>query len=168
MRSDTIMIMILDKKIMNPEKSYATIASELNCTKQNVMYHLRIAVLLFPFLKKYIKINSSYNSGRDGLIWRSNERKLNNASEIASRLGDAVDKIIERCNKEIERKIKTDVRPMKFNRVVKTVKEIAKKYKPSIISEADKKIVSEDDLSWIEKLRSSNRDRFNHCLRGER
>jgi len=163
MKSDTMMIAILEKKITNPKKSYLDIAKELNCTKQNIMYHLRMAVRLFPFLKDYIKINSSYNPGRDGLWWRGESKKLNKASEIALRLGKSVDELINRVEKNAARKVNPEVRPMLIPKVTKSISEIASKYMPHV---KEKAIISNEDLSWIEKLRSTNREKLTNKLNG--
>jgi hypothetical protein len=122
-----------------------------------------MAVRLFPFLKDYIKINSSYNPGRDGLWWRGESKKLNKASEIALRLGKSVDELINRVEKNAARKVNPEVRPMLIPKVTKSISEIASKYMPHV---KEKAIISNEDLSWIEKLRSTNREKLTNKLNG--
>jgi hypothetical protein len=54
-------------KIENPYLSYEQLATQLNCTKQNIQYHLAQAIKLYPVLENALIVNERYNPGKKGI-----------------------------------------------------------------------------------------------------
>lgn len=76
-KSDPLLFEALIKKMLYPHMSYSEIGNtmEPKCSKQNVLYHLKRAVNLFPELESVLLVDTRYSGGHYALRTLANKRK---------------------------------------------------------------------------------------------
>ena len=78
-KESPIMFEILIKKMQYPFMSYSEIGNSMNpkCSKQNVLYHLKHAVELYPDLNAAILTDTRFSAGHYALTTIANRRRQN-------------------------------------------------------------------------------------------
>ena len=78
-KESPIMFEILIKKMQYPFMSYSEIGNSMNpkCSKQNVLYHLKHAVELYPDLNSAILTDTRFSAGHYALTTIANKRRQN-------------------------------------------------------------------------------------------
>ena len=106
-KESPIMFEILIKKMQYPWMSYSEIGNSMNpkCSKQNVLYHLKHAVELFPDLNEAILTDTRFSAGHYALKTIANYRKQNKAKQRIQGImyGEANPGFVARGLKEITR-----------------------------------------------------------------
>lgn len=76
-KDNPTMFEVVIKKMQYPRLSYAEVGNTMNpkCSKQNVLYHLRCAVAIFPELESIIPTDTRYTSGHYALRTLANKRR---------------------------------------------------------------------------------------------
>lgn len=106
-KESPIMFEILIKKMQYPYMSYSEIGNSMNpkCSKQNVLYHLKHAVELFPDLNAAILTDTRFSAGHYALTTIANHRRQNKAKQRIQGImyGEANPGFVARGLKEITR-----------------------------------------------------------------
>ena len=76
-KSNPVMFEVVIKKMQYPYMSYSEIGDSMNpkCSKQNVLYHLKHAVELFPDLASSILTDTRFSAGRYALQTIANKHR---------------------------------------------------------------------------------------------
>jgi len=82
-KDNPIMFEVVIKKMQYPYMSYMEIGRSMQppCKKQNVLYHLKRAVEMFPDLEKVILTDTRFSGGRYALQTIANRARQNNAKQ---------------------------------------------------------------------------------------
>lgn len=104
-KTNAVMFEILIKKMHYPYMSYSEIGDSMNpkCSKQNVLYHLKHAVELFPDLPAAILTDTRFSGGRYALTTLANKKRLDATRKRVQGIlyGDANPALITKGMKEI-------------------------------------------------------------------
>ena len=131
-QTNPTMFEILIKKMQFPFMSYSDIGASLDppCSKQNVLYHLKSAVRLYPEIEAALLIDSRYSGGRYALKTLAESRRREQVERRVRQnlYGDAWEAQqygrVEEINDILRLPFVIDPRVLDFNAYVKDEEEL--------------------------------------------
>ena len=131
-QTNPTMFEILIKKMQFPFMSYSDIGASLDppCSKQNVLYHLKSAVRMYPEIEAALLIDSRYSGGRYALKTLAESRRREQVERRVRQnlYGDAWEAQqygrVEEINDILRLPFVIDPRVLDFNAYVKDEEEL--------------------------------------------